>query len=106
MAWDASRVSAAIPTGVGFLGAGLIWKGTAQADLDAARPVTTIRGLTTAASVWLSAALGVAAGGGMVFVCIFGSLLVACIMAARAPQWAKRPGDLSELKRRMSEGAS
>ena len=27
MAWDASRVSAAIPSGVGFLGAGLIWKG-------------------------------------------------------------------------------
>ena len=27
MGWDASRVSAAIPSGVGFLGAGLIWKG-------------------------------------------------------------------------------
>jgi uncharacterized membrane protein YhiD involved in acid resistance len=28
MNWDASRVSAAIPSGVGFLGAGLIWKTT------------------------------------------------------------------------------
>ena len=28
MSWDASRVSAAIPSGVGFLGAGLIWKGS------------------------------------------------------------------------------
>lgn len=27
MGWDASRVSAAIPSGVGFIGAGLIWKG-------------------------------------------------------------------------------
>ena len=27
MEWDGSRVSAAIPSGVGFLGAGLIWKG-------------------------------------------------------------------------------
>jgi len=26
MGWDASRVTAAIPKGVGFLGAGLIWK--------------------------------------------------------------------------------
>ena len=25
--WDASRVTAAIPSGVGFLGAGIIWKG-------------------------------------------------------------------------------
>ena len=28
MGWDASRVSAAIPSGVGFLGAASIWKGT------------------------------------------------------------------------------
>lgn len=27
MTWDASRISASIPSGVGFLGAGLIWKG-------------------------------------------------------------------------------
>ncbi len=47
-AWDASRVSAAIPSGVGFLGAGLIVK---SSDVD---PVTgerhhLIQGITTAA---------------------------------------------------------
>jgi uncharacterized membrane protein YhiD involved in acid resistance len=62
MEWDASRVSAAIPSGVGFLGAGLIWKGS-----DAKQ----VGGLVTAASVWLSAAVGVSCGGGLYFVAIF-----------------------------------
>ena len=31
MRWDAARVAAAVPSGVGFLGAGLIWKGSATA---------------------------------------------------------------------------
>lgn len=30
MTWDASRVAAAIPSGVGFLGAGLIWKSNSK----------------------------------------------------------------------------
>jgi uncharacterized membrane protein YhiD involved in acid resistance len=65
MEWDASRVSAAIPSGVGFLGAGLIWKGS-----DAKQ----VGGLVTAASVWLSAAVGVGCGGGLFFVAIFTTL--------------------------------
>ena len=52
MAWDASRISAAIPSGVGFLGAGLIFKKTEE---DSGSMV--VHGLTTAASVWLSAAV-------------------------------------------------
>ena len=44
--WDGSRVAAAIPSGVGFLGAGLIYKDNQQ-----------VHGLTTAASLWLSAAV-------------------------------------------------
>ena len=51
MAWDASRISAAIPSGVGFLGAGLIFKKTNDDDN------MVVHGLTTAASVWLSAAV-------------------------------------------------
>ena len=53
MAWDASRISAAIPSGVGFLGAGLIFKKTEEDD------TMVVHGLTTAASVWLSAAVRV-----------------------------------------------
>ena len=49
MSWDASRISAAIPSGVGFLGAGLIFKKTEE---DA---TMVVHGITTAASIWLSA---------------------------------------------------
>lgn len=60
MGWDAARVSAAIPSGVGFLGAGLIWKGTTNIDEEERHEV---HGLATAAGVWLSAAVGVGVGG-------------------------------------------
>lgn len=64
MAWDASRISAAIPSGVGFLGAGLIFKEAEKNELTGG--VThVVHGLTTSASLWLSAAVGVACGGAL-----------------------------------------
>lgn len=74
MTWDASRVSAAIPSGVGFLGAGLIVKST---DVD---PVTgerhhLVQGITTAAATWLSAAVGISCGGGLYFIACFTTAL-------------------------------
>jgi putative Mg2+ transporter-C (MgtC) family protein len=51
---DPSRVAAQIVTGVGFLGAGLIF---VKRD--------SVRGLTTAAAVWVTAAIGAAAGAGL-----------------------------------------
>lgn len=51
---DGSRIAAQVVSGIGFLGAGLIF---VRRDL--------VRGLTTAASVWLVAAVGMAAGSGM-----------------------------------------
>lgn len=68
MNWDASRVSAAIPSGVGFLGAGLIWKAPSGAGSGGQQQV---HGLTTAASLWLSSAVGVACGGALYFVASF-----------------------------------
>ncbi|CAJ1399692.1 unnamed protein product [Effrenium voratum] len=59
--WDASRVSAALPSGVGFLGGALIFKDSGQ-----------IKGLTTACGVWLACAVGMCCGGGMYFVAFFG----------------------------------
>lgn len=50
---DPARIAAQIVTGVGFLGAGAIM-----------RTRVGVHGLTTAATVWVNAALGVAAGGG------------------------------------------
>jgi len=52
---DTSRVAAGIVTGIGFLGAGTILH----------RSGGVIEGLTTAATIWLVAALGVAAAVGM-----------------------------------------
>lgn len=48
---DSARIAAAIVSGVGFLGAGVVIKDGVH-----------IRGLTTAASIWLVASLGMAAG--------------------------------------------
>jgi putative Mg2+ transporter-C (MgtC) family protein len=51
---DPSRVAAQIVSGIGFIGGGLIF---VRRD--------SVRGLTTAAGVWLAAAVGMAAGGGL-----------------------------------------
>ena len=57
---DASRIAASVVSGIGFLGAGAIL-----------RTGLTVRGLTTAATLWLVAAIGMAAGGGMFSVAVF-----------------------------------
>lgn len=62
---DPSRVAAAIPSGIGFLGAGMILVQR-----------TSIQGLTTAAGVWATAGIGLAIGGGMYEIGIISGLLV------------------------------
>ena len=57
---DPARVAAQIVAGVGFLGAGTIW-----------RTSSAVRGLTTAASIWLVAAVGLLAGSGMYLLAVF-----------------------------------
>lgn len=61
---DPSRVAAQVVTGIGFLGAGAIIK-----------EGTTIRGLTTAASLWAASALGLAIGAAAFPVGLFGAAL-------------------------------
>ncbi|MCQ2437408.1 MAG: MgtC/SapB family protein [Clostridia bacterium] len=63
---DPARLSAQVITGVGFLGAGTIM-----------REGSSIKGLTTAASVWAVACLGVAVGGGYLAIGFIGML---CMM--------------------------
>ena len=53
---DPSRVAAGIVTGIGFIGAGVIFRGFKGDSLV---------GLTTAASIWVTTAIGLAAGAGM-----------------------------------------
>jgi uncharacterized membrane protein YhiD involved in acid resistance len=61
---DPTRISAQIVTGIGFLGAGAIIKYG-----------TNIRGLTTAASLWVVAAVGLSAGAGAYFLAVAGTLI-------------------------------
>ena len=53
---DPSRVAAGVVTGIGFIGAGVIFRG-ARGD--------KVVGITTAASIWVTAAIGIAAGVGL-----------------------------------------
>jgi len=62
---DPSRLSAQVITGVGFLGAGTIL-----------REGTNVKGLTTAASLWAVACLGIAAGGGYYAVALTGMVFI------------------------------
>lgn len=62
---DPSRLSAQVITGVGFLGAGTIL-----------REGTNVKGLTTAASLWAVACLGIAAGGGYYIVALTGMIFI------------------------------
>ena len=78
MSWDSSRVSAAIPSGVGFLGSALIFKEAEKDDDGSNRHV--VHGLTTAASVWLSAAVGIACGGELYFSAINCTALVLVLL--------------------------
>ncbi|WP_183320932.1 MgtC/SapB family protein [Flexivirga oryzae] len=61
---DPSRVAAQIVSGIGFLGAGLIITRR-----------STVRGLTTAASVWETAAIGMAAGAGLPLLAVLVTVL-------------------------------
>jgi putative Mg2+ transporter-C (MgtC) family protein len=64
VAVDPSRIAASVVSGIGFLGAGAIL-----------RDGITIKGLTTAAGLWLVAAIGMAAGGGMYVESVFATLV-------------------------------
>ena len=64
---DVSRVAAQVVSGIGFIGAGTIIFQKSE---------NVIRGLTTAAGVWVVAAIGLACGGGMYILAIAATVLV------------------------------
>ncbi len=69
---DTSRVAAQIVTGIGFLGAGMIFYHKEM-----------VHGLTTAAGIWATAAIGMAAGAGWYIVSVVATILIIllqCIM--------------------------
>jgi putative Mg2+ transporter-C (MgtC) family protein len=71
---DPTRISAQIVTGIGFLGAGTILR-----NRDG------VHGLTTAAIVWVNAALGVAAGGGQYRLAIIAGAITLSVLLVMGP---------------------
>lgn len=65
--WDVSRIAAQVVSGIGFIGAGTIIFHKSE---------NAVRGLTTAAGVWVTAAIGLACGGGMYIIAIASTLMV------------------------------
>ncbi len=68
-AWDPSRIAAQIVSGIGFLGAGMIMQAKG-----------TVTGLTTAATLWVVAAIGMTAGAGAYLEATGTTLLVLVIL--------------------------
>jgi putative Mg2+ transporter-C (MgtC) family protein len=72
---DMSRVLQGVISGIGFLGAGAVLKLSAQGE---------IRGLTTAASIWATAAIGLAVGMGREATAVLATLIVLVILSVVA----------------------
>ncbi|KAA0127786.1 MgtC/SapB family protein [Chryseobacterium sp. SN22] len=68
---DPDRIAANIITGIGFLGAGVIFKGDNKID-----------GITTATTIWATASIGMAVGSGYVYLAVLGTLLVLVILSS------------------------
>jgi putative Mg2+ transporter-C (MgtC) family protein len=88
---DATRVASQIVTGIGFIGAGAIM-----------RTHDGIRGLTTAAMIWVNAAIGVAVGGGEYRLAIIATGVTLLVLIVMTPLEAFID---RHSKRRSSNGA-
>ena len=66
---DPSRIASQVVTGISFLGAGVIFKNANFA----------IKGLTTAAGMWATSAIGMAIGAGLYWVGLVGTAVLMCV---------------------------
>ena len=76
------RIAAQIVSGVGFLGAGLIF-----------REGYSVKGVTTAATIWATAAVGIAIGAEGYIIAIFGALLAVLLLELRIVTKHIRPSE-------------
>ena len=68
---DPSRIAAGVVTGIGFIGAGVIFRGM-RGD--------KVMGITTAASIWITAAIGIAAGCGLYIIAAATALVTLAVL--------------------------
>lgn len=73
---DTARIAAQIVTGVGFLGAGVILRGHGH-----------ISGLTTSATLWATAAVGMAVGYGLYLLAVATAALLLALLLLRQVPW-------------------
>ena len=76
---DHSRIAAQVVTGIGFLGAGMILVRK-----------NTVSGLTTAAGIWTTSAVGMTIGAGMYFIGISTAVLVILVQLVFHTKWFSR----------------
>jgi putative Mg2+ transporter-C (MgtC) family protein len=74
---DIARVAAGVVTGIGFIGAGAIIRGGREG---------IIAGLTTAATIWSVAGIGLAAGAGLYLVAVVATLLILLVLIIPHPR--------------------
>lgn len=79
MSDDPSRVAAQVVTGIGFLGGGIIFR---QGDY--------VTGLTTAATLWATAAVGLSVAVGMYLVSVLTTLLIFLLLYFPRMSWWKK----------------
>ena len=79
---DPTRMAQGIMTGIGFLGAGVIFK-----------EGLTVRGLTTAASIWMTASLGILVGIGFWFPAAVGTVATLLVLSAFRMIETKMPSE-------------
>lgn len=78
---DVLRVTAAVATGIGFLGAGSILHTTDR-----------VRGLTTAAGIWVTAGIGLAVGLGQYLLSVGATVIAVIVIALLGSEWVPEPG--------------
>jgi putative Mg2+ transporter-C (MgtC) family protein len=90
------RIASNIITGIGFLGAGVIFKDG-----------LTISGITTATTIWISAALGMAVGAGEYFIALVGSVVVLIVLTLfeHVKEWIIRIHQARTYKMKFSESS-
>lgn len=89
---DPGRIAAQVISGIGFLGAGAIiqMKGS-------------VRGLTTAAGIWMTAAVGLAVGAGMYIISVAAFILIVLILNNVEDQWQRffKAGSRKNIRMQM-----
>ncbi|MDF0729592.1 MgtC/SapB family protein [Pseudomonas entomophila] len=92
-----SRVIQGIVAGIGFLGAGTILKGNG-------RDTSHVKGLTTAAGLWMTAAIGIAAGMGREATALISTVLALLVLASMPVLVDKVEGENEEKAREEGDG--